>query len=348
MKKKLILASISLVLSCNSADEINTTTKSYDTKSKALSVEEIRLNVIKTMDQLVPFKKPSPITNKRTVEEQGFIVYEHFTGIEEYCKKNNITLTLRNAGKHTISRIKNGNPCKGHDVLDKSIKERRTSYTYNIKDSEFEKLKGFIGHREKDDQSEIPELKKVWTVTNEEKSALVELNKTKNTKSLYTGDYDMHDLLKKNIRILANTPEELSTINQLTTAALFSDTERLKKTNNHLGRRHSSPYSTIRHGAQTNYLSYLIAHPGELKSVNDPELLPYENAVLNIDGKLLAITAKGSYILNSIEEVYNFYKSEGILQQIPPYYFFNYIRSKNALKNEIPIYTNYINKLLLK
>ncbi|WP_062061684.1 hypothetical protein [Aquimarina longa] len=293
----------------------------------------------------IPPVQPDKITTPKIVETTGFLLETHYTNIQDFCTKNNVIVTFRNSGAHTLERIKNGNPCKGHDVMDKSIKEKGTGYTYKIDATQFNTLKGLVGVKGTVNPApQPPNLAGLWTLQ-DGKSTKTPIDASLDLGLGFTGDYDMHDLLKDKTRLLATTPDERSLISNLS-FALLKDDPRTAKTSEFSGRIQDAPYSCIRHGAQTSFLSYLLANQAEIKKGAEGDLLPYENSILNIDTNLCGITPDGAYIMDSIEKIYTFYANYTILSEIPVYYFFKYVRSVPGLQVKIDQYTEYINNLL--
>ena len=144
----------------------------------------------------------------------------------------------------------------------------------------------------------------------------------------------MEDMLKvsggKLKRILSSTPDEKSMIDGLN-HCMMNNTERSYYLNT-FKRTSQCPYSLIRHGAQSSFVSYLISYEGtdELsKYYNESgrDCIAFVNKLQKLalkieDSRLCAFDETGKiYILNEIKDIYCFYKSKNILDQIPFYYF---------------------------
>lgn len=79
-----------------------------------------------------------------------FVCEEHIPAIEEFCKTNHCCISFRRAGAETVDRMRKGHPCKGHDVLEKSIKPSRKDVFEDgtaLTSDDYKLLGGLIGHR---------------------------------------------------------------------------------------------------------------------------------------------------------------------------------------------------------
>ena len=172
--------------------------------------------------------------NDDEIQAKGFVLAKHASGIRKYCKRHDLKVSFRNAGENTLSRIAAGHPCKGHDIMSKSIKEKKVDgvmkWTYDGDHAILEKYKGTVGYSE----ASKTELAGLWVfktpgndvkMCENEQIKLANVNDI-NFKKAYTGDYDMHDLIKGNKRILATSPDEASTLEGLNNAILVDDETR--------------------------------------------------------------------------------------------------------------------------
>lgn len=316
-----------------------------------MNIKEIKENVLKMMEDKYKGNPTFTAVTDEEIENNYFLRKEDATALKKCCKKHGFIVSFRKAGQHTLSRISEGNPCKGHDITNKSIKEKGNAYTYEIDEASFKKYKGLIGFSDDNDSK----LKGLWKLQAKRgtKVLMVEVNKLADLTECFTGDYDMHDLIKNNNRILAATVDEMSAIDQLNNAMLANETGRKEKVTKSIGeggRSYSSPFALIRHGAQTSFISYLLSEEGksELK-VPDTARLPLEGVVTTIDPDIVVFTASGeAYILKTIAEVYNFYKKFDLLKQVPFYNFFDDLKKDERNKVKLDEYTRYINGILKK
>lgn len=75
-----------------------------------------------------------------------FVIEEHEQIIQEFVKAKNIAISFRKAGVYTVHRLKAGCACKGHEVLEKSIKEKTKERITIPPSVNIEGLYGLIGH----------------------------------------------------------------------------------------------------------------------------------------------------------------------------------------------------------
>lgn len=317
-----------------------------------MKIEEIRHEVLQMMETRYGSTETAfiPVSDEE-IERNYFLRRQDAEALKKCAAKHRFIVSFRKAGKHTLSRIAEGNPCKGHDILNKSIKEKNTAYTYNITREEFDKFKGLIGYSDEDST----DLKGLWKCANNtpRRVQLGEVNTAANVVDFFTGDYDMHDLIKNNSRILAATIDEKSAIDQLNNSMLGNDLSRKNKVNHLIDpdqRTYASSYALIRHGAQTSFISYLLSDEGkgELK-IPDTARLPLEGAVTTIDPDMVVFLPNGeAHILKNISEVYHFYKKFDLLKQVPFYHFFDDLKKVDTNKQKLDSFTLYINAILKK
>lgn len=313
----------------------------------------MKINDIKVATLILMRKKYSITTyNEITdsaIEAQGLIQKDHANTIRACCIKNKYKVSFRAAGVDTISRIKDGNPCKGHNILDKSIKIKSGAWTY-IAPSGFylETYNGLVGESiSKSDNT----LDSIWKYNSSNISKPLADKRDSIASNLtiyYTGDYDMHDLLANNKRILANTPDEGSTIGALNNSIYSFEAIRKAKITDSSLRTYKSEYALIRHGAQTNFMSYLLCASGSSDLVI-PEIarIPSQGQVTTIDDNIVFFDKLGkAYQLDSLAKVYSFYAKNNLLDQIPFYYFFDDLTKTPANKTVISGYSQAINSIL--
>lgn len=299
------------------------------------TVIEMKQNVLKIMSETYKKVAYEEIEN-RNIEAKGFLLEEHAKSIREACKNYNLQVSFRGAGTDTLNCIKKGNPCKGHTILDKSIKEKEGNWTYScLKNGILEKYKGLVGY-----SKTFPILAGIWKLSNGKpiKTDLESAEKVDKT-LFFTGDYDMHDLLKEGKRVLSNTPEEASTIHNLL-VIMDKGGLHIKEKEKFEGRWFNSPYAWIRHGAQTSYISYLLSgyNSTELKERLNYEIdkLPLQGKVTTIDDNIVMFDQQEkAYLLDSRDKIYQYYKDKNLLEQIPFYFFFDDLIKKNEAKKEI-------------
>ncbi|MCX4029565.1 hypothetical protein H0A36_03905 [Endozoicomonas sp. SM1973] len=221
-------------------------------------VADMKKDVLKIMKAAYEKASYNKIEDKE-IYEKGFLLENHATSVREACEKYNLQVSFRAAGMDTLERISKGNPCKGHTIMDKSIKKKNGLWTYSADEKLLNRYKGLVGYPEKNTAVNGPKLGGIWKLNSkgQEQIPVGDLNKYEETQ-FFTGDYDMHDLLKENKRILAGTPDESSTINSLLVKMNEGSKTKIKDTEAVRGRWFNSQYAWIRHGAQTSFISYLL------------------------------------------------------------------------------------------
>ena len=80
------------------------------------------------------------------IEQNGFLLKEHADAISESAKHHSLIVVFRQTGKDSLDRIRQGNPCKGHALLSKTVKIKNEKKTYICKDDIFNKVKGLVGY----------------------------------------------------------------------------------------------------------------------------------------------------------------------------------------------------------
>lgn len=262
--------------------------------------------------------------------------------------KSTYNIIFRAAGAATIKRIEDGHPCKGHNILDKSVKKiNSTEWSYTGSEDLMINYQGLVG-------CSAGNLTNVWRVSDSGQDEKADIPvASDHMKKCYTGDYDMHDLIKINAgRVMAGTIDERAAINKMNAYLLHADPVRMGKvienlrlkfgidpfyrntkifTEDAMAKIHESSYALIRHGSQTNYVDYLMGETSELRSTlaKVPSGL-MSSPIIKIDTPLLAFDeGEKIYYLATINEVYSYYSTKNFIGNIPFYYFFNDLLVKN-------------------
>jgi hypothetical protein len=291
-------------------------------------------------------KAPSP-AHDDAIEKAFYVRKQDAAAIRGACKSGSLTVSFRDAGRHTLARIAAGNPCKGHIILDKSIKEKGGGYTYAIAKDVFERYQGLVGVP---DSPGGTKLVGIWVVEEGHpvKKELAHMTEADVAKG-FTGDYDMHDLVKKGARVFSGTPDEESAIEALNDAMLKADPERSKKVHaEKASHTRDSNYALIRHGAQTSYISYLLgAGRSEIAKVTVKDgMIPDQEKIANISADICVFTATGeAYLCTGVGSVYKFYEANHLLDQMPLYFFFKDLSAKH--QKELAPYAEWISKYLM-
>jgi hypothetical protein len=305
-----------------------------------MKISEIKKNVNEMIEKCYKFKESFSEADNETIEGEYFMRIEDAAAIKKCCITHNLHVSFRAAGVDTIERIRNGNPCKGHTILNKSIKKKNNKWTYqtpgNVSDpdSYFFNLKGLVGYPKSDKDGQLAGL---WKLEANKPVRVPIENITANMSltDCYTGDYDMHDLFHAKKRIVAGTMDENPYIIKLNNAMA----REVKRHINVLIKPEQEPetveYALIRHGAQTMYIDYLLNRErGELKIPSDRRFLPDEDSIINIDNHIVMFDNEGkAYILNGVPEICSYYKQNGLFENIPFYYFFHSLRTHPNLSD---------------
>ncbi|NEQ75332.1 MAG: hypothetical protein F6K23_21145 [Okeania sp. SIO2C9] len=301
---------------------------------RRITFKEMKTKIPSMMDEVYGGTTPNIARlNDASVEDHNFLLEQHSAVVRKFCQQYNCHISFRAAGEDSLDRIKNGNPCKGHDIMDKSIKQKGRNWTYKAPSSiDLENYKGLVGYRDKKDEANPPYLLGLWYLDDNGKSDKKQIDSVDpNQQTRYfTGDYDLHDLFRNKQRVLSSVDER----HDLDILALrmidACPSNRKDKFNSQSGRAFESPYSLVRHGAQTNFISFLLSHSGEGDLTNIiqgwqqdiPARLPLEGAVTTIDDNVIMYDPQGqASFLDSLEKVYHYYQREGLLAQIPFYFF---------------------------
>ncbi len=269
------------------------------------------------------------------IEQNGFLLKEHADAISESAKHHSLIVVFRQTGKDSLDRIRQGNPCKGHALLSKTVKIKNGEKTYICDEDVFKKVKGLVGYGHGENGKLILDGLYAYENNNivQKKIGEVSLNNSEEMKKFFTGDYDMEDLFTTyngiTQRALAATPEEKSAINYMNNSI-----DRLgKRKNDEISEEDTTlcEYSVIRHGAQSTHISLLLSESGnkELACIIDKAVEAKETLIQYLEGKtvfvdcpLCAVDKKGEwYILNNMNEIVSFYENNKLIQYIPFYYF---------------------------
>lgn len=222
-----------------------------------------------------------------------FVLEEHVDLIKAFCKRENCRISFRRAGKDTIDRLIKGSPCKGHEILAKSIKDKTLKkLEYPLEERQAELLRGRIGEWEGDCQrllgvyisqhakTELAELLRrgetptgFWKLVEEAGAGSVvpltpELFSFLETEGcdpyFLTGDYDIHDLFycEGGHFMVCSEAKAMELLQKLNDQMM--ETSRREHAG---GTIKTNEFSFIRHGAQINYCVYTIERESTKKMV---------------------------------------------------------------------------------
>lgn len=327
------------------------------------TIEQMKKRILEILSSRFPGNPVLKESHAEEVQEEGFLLEKHALAIAATCRRNAYSVSFRKTGKATLDRIARGNPCKGHSITDKSIKPvgggDRPEWTYTAAPGQLERFVGLVGFSKEDSGKELAGLWKKGDKTRV-RAYLEDIGNDADLSLFYTGDYDMHDLFKYKgsyCRIIAGSPEEESAIDHLNLAILQGESGRKKKVDQSIRtgsrRLRTSAYSLIRHGAQTSFMDYLHSLTGsrDLKNffhqTNDMNRIPWENSVMNISAPICMFDKDGRiFLLHTPQEIYGYYKTRGMLEHIPFYYFFKQLREDRPA-GFLDEYAETINRYLL-
>lgn len=259
---------------------------------------------------------PAISEHLKNIITKSFIHKDHLSSIAAASQKGRFTVTFREAGEHTISCVGKGAPMKGHDILEKTIKESSLKKAYpnaGVRESVTKKLKdaglfGCVGHWDKSlglvglyivgvsGGKEIIPLD-----VNNLAPTLLKIQQYQNAVA-YTGDYDTHDMLThrgagRPRTVVSDSLEERQIIDAINNSISTVQPYRV-----------SEQYNPIRHGAQVNFVTHMIReekdsvieHNGVIRAVAEAGEFP------------LAAVSLGKWsIIKNIYELESFYTSIG-------------------------------------
>ena len=179
--------------------------------------------------------------------EKNGMLAEHAKGMQNACKENENSATVRKSNTAAMDKIRAGHPAKGCDVANKSIDlNKRPQNAKTRKKIEKNGLSGFVGvYDEKGNVTGVLTKQKVEkdgkTVYENVPHSLDKIPPV--PKETYTGDYDLHDCFGKDGKRIKPGAQE----DKLT-----------RSMNKHIARGTAGDESTdmVRHGPQANFYEY--------------------------------------------------------------------------------------------
>ncbi|WP_028944759.1 hypothetical protein [Pseudomonas vranovensis] len=262
---------------------------------------------------------PKDIATKARVARE-FISIKHMSAIERASTKGNFAISFRSAGVATIKALENGAAAKGHNILEKTIKESSLAKYYPaararelLQVLRQAGLEGYVGHWDRTGlvgvylSGQLEEDASIQPIdVNNLPSSLNRL-KAKHAdwqKKAFTGDYDAHDIITfrgagRPRTVLAGSHEEKLIIDLINREVALDDNARPFAVRQ---------YNVVRHGPQVNFWSFMVAHEknhmskagGVVGAVARPGEFP------------VAAVRKNTWtIINNVEELALYYKSLG-------------------------------------
>ncbi|UVE69371.1 hypothetical protein L2Y90_21835 [Burkholderia pyrrocinia] len=260
----------------------------------------------------------------RTRVAAEFICPNHMAAIEQASIKGKFAVSFRAAGAATLAALGKGAAAKGHDVIEKTIKPASLTKIYGERAEEVLKkikeagIEGYVGHWDEN----TGELSGIYICAghnlgdcvqngvypidmNDLDGSLAALKRQPAWDALlFTGDYDMHDMLTFRGSGPPHTPlvgsaDERQVIDSINRAVAAVDPNRPFDDIDH---------NVVRHGPQVNFVSYMMDH--ETESVRKNGGVP--GAVANPGAFPIAMVHKGNWsLLHNAKQLTDFYASVG-------------------------------------
>lgn len=220
--------------------------------------------------------------------------------------------------------------------VDKVLEKNKTNEVKKV-------LEGVWGLEEITDNTDEKKRKlinKLYTVSDAIKKV-----EEKKYQELYTGDYDLHDLLVRRNQHWSRPLSGVDANSWIDRIARVFGAKPPTTRSGTQARAYKSKYSVVRHGPQTNFISYLLTEPKELGKLlpseeiyeqikkgqeNENFLLPLEKSVTKIDVPILVLgPGSCARIARTVPEVYKLYTDiQEAPPLVPPYYFIQDMQEK--------------------
>ncbi|EOZ9390968.1 RHS repeat-associated core domain-containing protein [Enterobacter cancerogenus] len=251
----------------------------------------------------------------RKLVGEAFVHPLHMGVFERISLEENLSMSVREAGIYTISALGEGAAAKGHNILEKTIKPGSLKSVYGDNaDSilEMAKRSGFVGRVGQWDTSGVKGIYAHNRPGGEDLAYPVSLQNTSDNELVnawiklkiitpYTGDYDMHDIIKfshgKGHVPMAESNEERGVKDLINKGVAKVDPSRPFE---------YTAMNVIRHGPQVNFVPYMWEHEHD-KVVKDNG---YLGVVARPGPFPVAMVHQGEWtVFDDSKELFNFYKS---------------------------------------
>ena len=190
-------------------------------------------------------------------EHSHWMMLAHHAKAVAKTAKDAYTVFFRDAGEHTLRRIVQGCPTKGHEILDKTLKDSSLKKTPEETKDFIKKhdLYGFVGvYDKKGNPIGIRSIDGIIPFT----SNMGE--KLKKVKELYTGDYDMLDLLNKRNRVVSQGGQSSIKGTEHYFMKTVNDEINRPTVDEDIKPRWHDRWCMVRHGAQALWPTYAYGH----------------------------------------------------------------------------------------
>lgn len=254
---------------------------------------------------------------------RDFICEKHIRAIERASAISNCSISFRLAGAATISALNFGAAAKGHNILEKTVKESSLAKVYSptqareiLQAVRKAGIEGCVGHWDATGlvgiylSCEREEDASIYKIdVNDLDRSLIQLKKNNAwQRKVFTGDYDAHDIITfrgagRPRTVLEGSLEEQQIIDCVNREIARDDEYRpfaLRQ------------YNVLRHGPQVNYFSYMLrrergsvdATGGVVGAVAKPGDFP-----------VAAVRRSSWTIINNVVQLGLYYKSLGAVMK---------------------------------
>ncbi|MDI6539540.1 RHS repeat protein [Pantoea ananatis] len=198
-----------------------------------------------------------------------FVAPAHMPAFQKVSRQYGVILSVRETGVNSIAQLKNKSAAKGHNILEKTIKQRSVESVYGEQTEETMAaatgagLIGLVGHW----GGENRQISGIWVhnvannedeifpLTLSDKQGLADFKKQVDNNKIvpYTGDYDLHEIVMKDTR---RKPGADSDLESHILRSLNMEIFKLDK-NRPVERTYMN---AVRHGPQSNFVEHMWDH----------------------------------------------------------------------------------------
>ncbi|HEN3621975.1 TPA: RHS repeat-associated core domain-containing protein, partial [Yersinia enterocolitica] len=245
---------------------------------------------------------------------KAFVHSSHMPVLEQISREHNIAISVREAGTYTIKALEVGAAAKGHNILEKTIKPGSLKNAYGaqaasvLKRAKSTGVVGMVGAWNNDG---IYGIHVHNNIANVDHIVPIDLQNPQNNTDFkkfvkdglitpYTGDYDMHDIIRFHAHQgavpKAESAEETGVKDLINHGVAKVDINRPAD---------NIAMNVIRHGPQVSFVPYMWEHEQD-KVIKD-------NGYLGIVARPgpfpIAMVHQGQWgIFDNTEELFNFYR----------------------------------------
>ncbi|MGE4776052.1 RHS repeat-associated core domain-containing protein [Yersinia enterocolitica] len=246
---------------------------------------------------------------------KAFVHSSHMPVLEQISREHNIAMSVREAGIYTIKALEVGAAAKGHNILEKTIKPGSLKNAYGAQAASVLKLAksiGVVGMVGAWNNDGIYGIHVHNNIANVDHIVPIDLQNPQNNTDFkkfvkdglitpYTGDYDMHDIIRFHAHQgavpKAESAEETGVKDLINHGVAKVDINRPAD---------NTSMNVVRHGPQVSFVPYMWEHEQD-KVVKD-------NGYLGIVARPgpfpIAMVHQGQWgIFDNTEELFSFYKN---------------------------------------